>query len=181
MLEIKPIQTKFRGNFFRSRLEARWAAVLHNLELDYVYEPEGFVLPSGKYLPDFWVKDLKMYIEIKPDRMSDLEHAKAYELGILTRRDVAVFHGQPWHDEYHVTLFSEFSEFGGSEWCRCELGECRDCERLQIITIDTGMFVQHPPDFRCCAEESCYSKHSDQSQRIMTAFNYARSQRFERQ
>ena len=50
---IKPIETHWRGYRFRSRLEARWAVFMDHLGVEWVYEPEGFSLRSGYYLPDF--------------------------------------------------------------------------------------------------------------------------------
>lgn len=56
-MEIKAIETEYNGYRFRSRLEARWAVFFDSLGVKYEYEPEGFILPSGKrYLPDFKVK-----------------------------------------------------------------------------------------------------------------------------
>lgn len=56
MSEIKAIETIYKGYRFRSRLEARWAVFLDALGVRWEYEPEGFVLPSGRrYLPDFRV------------------------------------------------------------------------------------------------------------------------------
>ena len=53
---IKAIETEYNGHRFRSRLEARWAVFFDALGVEYVYEPEGFTLPSGQeYLPDFKV------------------------------------------------------------------------------------------------------------------------------
>ena len=66
---IKPIQTRYAGYLFRSRLEARWAVFFDHLKLDWAYEPEGFQLPSGTYyLPDFRVNLRRgpMWFEIKP-------------------------------------------------------------------------------------------------------------------
>jgi hypothetical protein len=68
---LKPIQTKYKGYHFRSRLEARWAVFFEEMGLDWSYEVEGFQLPSGAcYLPDFFVKGHKTgwdhYYEIKP-------------------------------------------------------------------------------------------------------------------
>ena len=60
------IQTFYAGYRFRSRLEARWAVFLDQLRLDYTYEPEGFELPGGRYLPDFWVPYWGAWIEVKP-------------------------------------------------------------------------------------------------------------------
>lgn len=56
-LAIRAKETIYDGYRFRSRLEARWAVFFNALGVKYEYEPEGFVLPSGKsYLPDFKVK-----------------------------------------------------------------------------------------------------------------------------
>lgn len=51
---IKPIETKYAGHLFRSRLEARWAKFFDVLEITWAYEQEGYDLGSvGYYLPDF--------------------------------------------------------------------------------------------------------------------------------
>lgn len=52
---ITPIQTRYKGYHFRSRTEARWAVFFDALELPWEYEPEGFALTNGWYLPDFRV------------------------------------------------------------------------------------------------------------------------------
>jgi hypothetical protein len=57
---LKPIETRFDGFRFRSRLEARWAIFFKRLGLEYEYEPEGFDLGYGElYLPDFRVSSSK--------------------------------------------------------------------------------------------------------------------------
>ena len=72
---MKSIDTFYNGNFFRSRLEARWAAFFDYLGVKYEYEPEGFKSENGEcYLPDFYLPDTYLrgrdgkgvYIEIKP-------------------------------------------------------------------------------------------------------------------
>lgn len=66
---IKAIQTRYAGYLFRSRLEARWAVFFDALKLNWLYEPEGFDLPSGKYyLPDFKIqlRGRTLWIEVKP-------------------------------------------------------------------------------------------------------------------
>lgn len=69
--QLKPIETRYKGYRFRSRLEARWAVFFEEMKLDWIYEPEGFQLPSGVwYLPDFFVKSpekcLDYFYEVKP-------------------------------------------------------------------------------------------------------------------
>jgi hypothetical protein len=67
---MEPIQTKYKGYRFRSRLEARWAVFFDALDLEWIYEPEGFKLEDGTYyLPDFKVLtpyQFSHWYEIKP-------------------------------------------------------------------------------------------------------------------
>jgi hypothetical protein len=72
---IRPINTLYRGYWFRSRLEARWAVFFDYARVIYQYEVEGFHLPSGNYLPDFYCFDCssgrdaiprRAFIEVKP-------------------------------------------------------------------------------------------------------------------
>lgn len=66
---MKAIETHYKGYRFRSRLEARWAVFFDVLGLRWEYEPEGFVLPSGRrYLPDFrvYLSRGPTWLEIKP-------------------------------------------------------------------------------------------------------------------
>lgn len=63
---IKPIETRYAGCRFRSRLEARWARFFDFLAIRWEYEKEGFDLgKNGAYLPDFWLPDLGIWYEIK--------------------------------------------------------------------------------------------------------------------
>lgn len=41
IMNIKPIETKYNGFRFRSRLEARWASFFDMIGLKYEYEVEG--------------------------------------------------------------------------------------------------------------------------------------------
>ena len=67
---LQAIPTRYRGYNFRSRMEARWAVAFQEMGLRWEYEPQGFLLPSGKsYLPDFKVTlpfDGVLWVEIKP-------------------------------------------------------------------------------------------------------------------
>lgn len=69
---IKPIETKYNGYRFRSRLEARWAVFFDAAGIEYQYEPEGFVLNGDiPYLPDFYLPEFNAYVEIKPNGLDD--------------------------------------------------------------------------------------------------------------
>lgn len=71
--KIQAIPTRYKGYFFRSRLEARWAVFFDELKIEWVYEPEGYILSNGvKYLPDFWLPRFcgdGIFVEVKPERM----------------------------------------------------------------------------------------------------------------
>lgn len=80
-MNIKPIETQYKGYRFRSRLEARWAVFFDALGIDWDYEPEGFILDNGEmYLPDFYIKDWDCYAEVKPYVFSPDEYRKANSL-----------------------------------------------------------------------------------------------------
>lgn len=66
--DIEAIRTKYNGVIFRSRLEAQWAVFWDELGVKWEYEPQMFELPDGKqYIPDFWIVDLALWVEIKPN------------------------------------------------------------------------------------------------------------------
>lgn len=51
---IPPIETKYAGVRFRSRLEARWAVFFDELGVSWEYEPESYRSSDGRvYIPDF--------------------------------------------------------------------------------------------------------------------------------
>lgn len=56
--DLTPIETRYKGYRFRSRLEARWAVYFDSMGLKWEYEPESFKLSDGSvYLPDFYFPD----------------------------------------------------------------------------------------------------------------------------
>jgi hypothetical protein len=62
---IKAIETHYAGCRFRSRLEARWAVFLNHLDIEWDYEPEGFQFDGERYLPDFFLHEKKIFLEVK--------------------------------------------------------------------------------------------------------------------
>jgi hypothetical protein len=63
---IKPIETLYKGYKFRSKLEARWAVFFDTAGVKWEYEPEVYELSTGeRYLPDFYLPDEDIFIEIK--------------------------------------------------------------------------------------------------------------------
>lgn len=70
---MKAIETEYKGYKFRSRLEARWAVFFDEARIPYEYEPEGYELPIGLYLPDFYLPWFRLYVEIKPNEDSAID------------------------------------------------------------------------------------------------------------
>jgi hypothetical protein len=60
---MKAIPTLYRGNVYRSRLEARWAAFFDVIGWCYTYEP----FDTNGYIPDFLIHgDRPLLVEVKP-------------------------------------------------------------------------------------------------------------------
>jgi hypothetical protein len=89
---ITAIQTEYRGHKFRSRLEARWAVFFDAMKHDWTYEPEGYELPSGWYLPDFYLKGFDVHVEIKPVPPTAGEMQFGAEL-VAAGKDFILFYG----------------------------------------------------------------------------------------
>lgn len=107
MTTVQAIETVYKGYRFRSRLEARWAVYLDAMRVEWVYEPEGWVLADGThYLIDFWLPDLDMYLEIKPLGMSKSdEHAarrKCMLLAAMLDKTVGCVMGAPYDYQMEI-------------------------------------------------------------------------------
>lgn len=103
---LRPIETRYNGFRFRSRLEARWAVFFDTLAIEYQYEPEGFVLPNGeRYLCDFFIPSWAAWIEIKPEiPTSSAGITKLRALADSSERAALLICGQPWPNEYSITF-----------------------------------------------------------------------------
>lgn len=67
---VKPIETRYAGCHFRSRLEARWAVFFDRLGVAWEYEEQGYEVGrtdgrTVRYLPDFYLPDLGTHVEVK--------------------------------------------------------------------------------------------------------------------
>lgn len=89
---IDSIETYHAGILFRSRAEARWAAFLRRLNVDWRYEPQTFSLNGVGYLPDFYLPAFDAWLEIKPPLGHDLSKPGALA---ATGRKVLVLAGVP--------------------------------------------------------------------------------------
>lgn len=127
-MAIKPIPTRYKGYRFRSRLEARWAVFFDALGLAWEYEPEGFELKSGKYLPDFKVYypggDSETWFECKssldslsPNDMERLlEFEEAKNLIILDGTPDCRMYVTPSAYRDHPDWYTKQKRFGAALW-----------------------------------------------------------------
>ena len=93
---MNSIETEFLGITYRSRTEARWAVLMHELGVKFHYEAEAFDLSeAGYYLPDFWLPELDLFIEIKPIVSVDGRSSPTQYLCMATEKNVITFCGPP--------------------------------------------------------------------------------------
>ena len=125
--KVRPIETRYRGNLFRSRLEARWAVFFDSVGTDYVYEPDGYDLAelhpslwraavdeygpgpqSTWYLPDFYLPEWDKFVEIKPYAASKEEQFRCIALSALTGKTVHFISGRTCMKKEVVSVFFTF-------------------------------------------------------------------------
>lgn len=115
-MNLKPIETVYKGYRFRSRLEARWAVFFSSLGIDWSYEPEGFDLDdAGRYLPDFWLPRENIWIEVKPVWPDRAERLKAHRLHDYSGKPVVFLIGIP-PGQFLLITEDVSSSSGGTSW-----------------------------------------------------------------
>lgn len=102
-MTIRPIETRYAGHRFRSRLEARWAVFFDTLGIPWQYEPQGYLVgPEGgrtPYLPDFYLPREKLWVEVKGSE-------EQLDVQMLVNATVPHY-GLPncsWYGEYWVAM-----------------------------------------------------------------------------
>jgi len=115
--KIKAIETKYKGYKFRSRLEARWAVFFDALGVEWDYEPEGYDLGSaGWYLPDFYLPESNIWVEVKPKPLNEKEREKAFFLCSLTGDPVIHLGAIPDPDKVKgVGVFCDVNHYVGAD------------------------------------------------------------------
>jgi hypothetical protein len=103
-MTVKPIETRYKGYRFRSRLEARWAVFFDQLGVQYEYELEGFSLPSGAaYLPDFFLPALGVHVEVKPtERIRSADLRKMVEFALEGDHRLLLIAGSPSQEAMYL-------------------------------------------------------------------------------
>lgn len=196
---LKAIETVYQGYRFRSRLEARWAVFFDTLGIRYEYEKEGFefdipacdldiddptnrTIKHVRYLPDFWLPDLRLWVEIKPGYVPTIygEQSKSYELARATHHDALMICGNPWPDDY-ITFIRTWS-IHPNEPCidSGEWGRCATCQTTALVGGNDWLRSVPMRQVDGCAcmrffDRDKLTRNGD----IMAAYAAARQARFE--
>ena len=120
----------------RSRLEARWSLFFDLLAVPWEYEPEAFDLGGVRYLPDFWLPDFNMWVEIKGEIRDDRAGARMIEqcgqLAVMDRRPVVLCFHDPFDPA--CAVFTVQGMYPQSRWTYC-----RACGGL-ALGVRSGTF-----------------------------------------
>lgn len=139
MSDIKPIQTRYKGYNFRSRLEARYAVFFDALGLEWDYEPEGFDLGSGVwYLPDFYLPTLGVYVEIKPNTA---QKHKCNEFRDLTGVPILLCCGVPGINRMELYCHDTTDSSGGPNKFECDFSPLYRCDEKEDYVGDRSIKI----------------------------------------
>ena len=126
---IAPIETTYKGNKYRSRIEARHAVFFEHLKISYEYESQGYQMDNVYYLPDFYLPLYETFIEIKGKLPEPDELEKAKRLSKELSAHVVIFHGSFSEEPMVGTAYfcGEPLE-NGAQWV-----ECKKCHHVDIL------------------------------------------------
>jgi hypothetical protein len=179
---IPPIETHFDGYLFRSRTEARWAVFFKAASIRYEYEKEGYALPSGWYLPDFWLPDFKLWFEVKGEAPTALESRLLSELCLATGREglLAISAPTPAPQMLHF-LVPRPDDCGGwdagERWYLCD--DRRYVGQFWLMNDDLGAY-HLGPDAGDSGSQPDHGKYPAVHSATARGYAAARSARFER-
>jgi hypothetical protein len=162
---ICAIPTYYKGRRYRSRLEARWAAMFDLLQWHAEYEP----FDCNGWIPDFAIKtydgNLPLLVEVKPiwhlddalkaelDRCARPEHeVLVLGLGLLPRDEHSDPDGMPlalgWLGEWPFYPDDCRKRF----WDKAALGRWRGCTVLGVCSRE-GVFTDR---ISGCYDDGCH-------------------------
>jgi hypothetical protein len=182
---MKAINTYYNGNYFRSRLEARWAVFFDLIGVKYTYEATGFKNEKGEYyLPDFHLHnvflrrgdiDIKeyginvkaadgIYLEIKPLSFTEctIKQAEWFTKPLVLFKDnpiKGIWIGQYDNDNYQLTPYwDDYMAF----W------KCHNCGQVKVEFLE-GNYDYCP----VCKSEGCdYTIEDAALKATMTRFEH---------
>lgn len=188
---MRALQTKHNGVLYRSRTEARWAVFFEQMGWTFVYEPEGYDLDGEWYLPDFWLQEFEMFVEIKAEAPTEAEIAKAEALHKYSRKRVILIAGSPGIETYQIIEWRDGKRaghgvpvemFNGDIEVDCCFLSCRRCENSVIACLsEKDMYMSWdellPPGEKC-SRRDCGDRYPVISRRMKAAYEAAQNSRF---
>ncbi len=124
LFAIKPIPTTYAGVKYRGRSEARWGLFFDALRIPFQYEFDGFALRTGAYLPDFWLPDQRVFLEVKGTEPTLEEEEKCAELTRATEANVLIAVGAP-EERFQITWFDRDGKREDTYvWAADQIVEC---------------------------------------------------------
>jgi len=185
---MRPIETRYNGYLFRSRLEARWAVFFETLGWQYTYEPEGFVLPDGTwYLPDFFLPAFGVWVEIKPQPPTEAQRQIAWQFAMQGLRYYLLYgpcasrdHGAYWVEEADddTTLLPE-DRFETIDAHVAMFSSCPQCPASVWLVDWYGRNGYGGACWSACRPQCTFDERGWESARFERAYTAARSARFE--
>ena len=174
-MDIKPIETEYKGFLFRSRLEARYAVFFDTLGVKWEYETEGYEIDGIRYLPDFWLPMVTcrndevsgVFVEVKPAiRLTPVEENKITALGYF--KPTFCFHGLP--GQHHEMFQDSAYEYNGDGWDNCmAFVHCPNCNHVKVEFAEGN--------YMFCPKCSCHA--DSETERLVNAYKSAKQARFE--
>lgn len=99
---LRPVRKQFRntthhyaGYEMRSHSETRWAAMMDAMGITWIYEPQVIGTRHGGYMPDFFLPEVGMFIEVKGPAPTKAEREKAFDAQAATGYPVVFAYGRP--------------------------------------------------------------------------------------
>lgn len=173
MNTARAIETEYRGYRFRSRLEARYAVFFDAAGIAWEYEPEGFDLDGKRYLPDFFLPELKTYVEVKPT-MEAAQQGAPQLLALMQASgcDGLFAIGHPTVEPPDNLFRCRKLRDGKLIFDRADIKQCPFCTRLN--------FKYSPPPCHCTGNTHVLkAPWYSPSSRLRHAFGEAQRVRFE--
>lgn len=168
MRQIKAKPAIFKGTAYRSKLEIYWAAFFENMGIDFEYEPKYYSLPSGNYLPDFYLKNVTavggkwlgshprkgVWLEVKnPEKClkadGELDTLSKPvklldELASITDTPATIVWVRPVNLPYIETMVyrSPWCE----DWCSPQFWKCPECNNITMSGPAEHYGMIHEPE-----------------------------------
>lgn len=182
-MSVSPIETCYRNHLFRSRLEARWAVFLDALGIRWEYEKEGYQLDGlGYYLPDFWLPNWGLWLEIKGQPHNEDAIVLADALAEGTETAAALFHGLPCENTGFVKCQDCTESTGGfyetylAQWA-WDLESCRPV--ILLPGYEDKVFMDCKWNVLDCFNPSESVLPWNKSPMLLNAVSTAKQARFE--